>query len=376
MKKIILLASIIILLIGCNSNGIETEYVDGVLVVHNPEQGLWQDDPKQPISFELEQTIGAENEPPEELFSGISDVFSDKEGNIYIFDYQQERLTAFDSTGNVLWNREKQGQAPGEFNGVYGIVYDGDESIFVCNNSGFRIDQFDLNGNYITNYNLSSLDLGMLIMEAFVTPDLFVFEKVIQGSASTHIILVEIGDTLTVSGELRVPDEVGIEVPPYAGISRDINAMDNEIVLGGIAEYTLQYYNSGGEILKRVTRDIVNLVDSELAKNNFRSLGRLFAPIDLNDEYALCFSYWPVGKSVTDDGDGSSTNPFAPDPNIEFRSMIDLINNDGEILYSYYYDQRSPDIGRIVYADSFGKLYTVVSEPYPQVRRYAVHINK
>lgn len=110
---------ILFLLINCDSNEIKKEMNDGVLIIHNPENGLWQNEPTTPLSFKLEKTFGKENEPLEEVFTSASYVFTDKNRNVFILDRRDNKLVSFDSTGKFLWSKGREGQGLSIFKGWF-----------------------------------------------------------------------------------------------------------------------------------------------------------------------------------------------------------------------------------------------------------------
>ena len=103
-----------------------------------------------------------------------------------------------------------------------------------------------------------------------------------------------------------------------------------------------------------------------------RFFSLLSPTIKLNDEYEISFSYWPTNIFDPDGYILLYHNKKAAD--LKFRNMLDLFSCDGELLYSVYNDDAIPEYGKPVYVDQFGKLYTLVYDPYPQVQRYKVII--
>jgi hypothetical protein len=61
---------------------------------------------------------------------------------------------------------------------------------------------------------------------------------------------------------------------------------------------------------------------------------------------------------------------------LKYNSLLDLLNEEGEQLYSIYGDSKYVGIGRIVHVDREDKIYTLKDDPFPHVRRYEVIINK
>jgi len=106
MRCIVIIVLSLLLLARCESDKIKKETIEGVPVIHNPYDGLWQHTKDKGFTFRLKQTYGALNEPVSEIFGRITEVLTDKYLNVYIFDQQENRLVKFDSTGKLLWLRK------------------------------------------------------------------------------------------------------------------------------------------------------------------------------------------------------------------------------------------------------------------------------
>ncbi len=367
------------LLINCDSHEIKKEMNDGVLIIHNPENGLWQNGPTTPLSFNLEKTFGKENEPIEEVFTGASYVFTDNNRNVYIVDRRDNKLVSFDSTGNFLWSKGREGQGPGEFNGIRGVVCDGNEYIFISNSSGFQIDRFDLMGNYLNSFKLADLNIGRASLNAFIKPNIFVLAKSNSGESGINIILLELmNNRLKVKSKFAVSEDIGIELPVGFSVGMDVQVNSDEIVIANIHNYEFKYYNFEGNLVKQVVRDFNKLVRPGIFKTKtYRSIrvySSLAAPMRIAEGYEISISHWPI--NLDDPDKYLERSSRGSREVLKYQNMLDLFNTEGELLYSIYNDSYTPEIGRPIHVDKDGKLYSTLSEPFPQVRRYQVHINQ
>jgi len=378
MKYVLHVILLLFLLIGCGSNKIKKEVKDGVLIIENPEHGLWQKESIPPISFELEKTYGKENEPEEEVLASIGSVFTDNNRNVFIFDWRENRLVAFDFDGNFLWSKGRRGQGPGEFNHVRGVVFDGQKYIYVSNISGTRIDCFDLNGDYQNSYLLSNLKIDQVSLEGFIKPNILVATQSKTGEMGVHIILLELDESIKIKTQIDIVEDSGVKIPSGISVELDVEVSDDKIAVANIHNYEFKYYNIEGKLIKKVTRDFNKLVRPGIwIAGNSRSLkiySSLSAPIKLSDKYEISFSCWPTNLSNPDKYIIQSQNGTAP--KLKYRNMLDLLNSEGELLYSIYNDSMTPEIGEPIHVNNDGKLYTVIYDPFPQVRRYKVTIKK
>jgi hypothetical protein len=260
MKNYILFLLLILFLIKCDSNGIKKDLNNGVLVINNPEHGLWQNKSTPPLSFELEKIFGKENEPIEEVLASTSYVFTDNNRNVFIFDHRDNHLVSFDSSGKFLWSKGRKGQGPGEFDNVRGIVFDGNKYIYVCNSSGLQIDHYDLTGNYLTSFKLSELNIGRVSLNAFIEPNVLVLSQSPIGKIGLDIIFLEFGDSLKIKTKIDIIEDIGVEIPFGVSAGMDVTVNSNEIVVAKIHNYEFNYYNFEGKLIKKVTRDFNKLV--------------------------------------------------------------------------------------------------------------------
>src|SRR5699024_7891536 len=95
-------------------------------IVNNPEQGLWQNIEKQPLTFELERVYGNNKNilfPRVILLQGP---VADQKGNIYVLDAKSSVLYSFAPNGKLKWKKGQPGRGPGDFLKPRGlIIHDG-----------------------------------------------------------------------------------------------------------------------------------------------------------------------------------------------------------------------------------------------------------
>lgn len=353
---------------------VSRETKDGVLYVKNPEHGLWQDRKENPIVFELEKTFGVENEPDEEMFSTISDVFTDVYNNVYIFDRRENRFVSYNAEGEFVWITGRQGGGPGEFQGVSGVVFDGSKYFYVGNQSGNRIDKFDLNGEYIKSYNLSNTGIGLNSLIGFIPDNILVFKNSKAGKYGVQLSFLDLGDLLQAKPEIYIEEDIGVKIPEDFFLNIDVEIRDTEVVLGSLYTYKLSYYNLDGALKKVITRDFDKIMRPAFSsvENSVPMVryGGVIPPLKLSNEIEICFLYWATN---VDDPDAYLT--LAVKPELIFRHALDFYNSQGELLYSIYGDGIiSSEIGGPIHIDSAGKLYTVIIDPFPQVKRFNVII--
>jgi tripartite motif-containing protein 71 len=86
-------------------------------------------------------------------FAWPSGITIDKNDRVFIVEnaipYTTERVQAFDSDGNFLFQFGKEGSGPGEFQSPDQITTDSDGWVYVGEHWGQRVSVFDNNGNFI-----------------------------------------------------------------------------------------------------------------------------------------------------------------------------------------------------------------------------------
>jgi sugar lactone lactonase YvrE len=91
--------------------------------------------------------------PPGENFNRPTDVAWDSTGNIYVTDgYGNSRIAKYDPNGKWVKNWGSTGTATGQFRVVKGIVIDAANNIYVADRDNRRIQVFDTEGNFKTQF--------------------------------------------------------------------------------------------------------------------------------------------------------------------------------------------------------------------------------
>ena len=88
------------------------------------------------------------------LFNLPADIAFDSVGNIYVADgYGNSRVVKFDKNGNFLKFWGTKGSGEGEFNLVHNIVVDSKDIVYVVDRENKRIQLFNTNGDYLSEWN-------------------------------------------------------------------------------------------------------------------------------------------------------------------------------------------------------------------------------
>lgn len=347
--------------------------------VNNPTYGIWQNLSETPLKFELEQTFGNnEGIMFPSTYQLIGPVADDK-GNVYVIDGQNGSLYSFDQNGNIRWKKGEKGKGPGDFQRPKGLVTDG-EYLYTANVSGSRIDQFDLEGNLINSNSLESLDLSFTTVEGFISDSLLVTTSTVWGKLGEKVIVLNTADELKKVSEFEIIVAPSIELGKGLSSGVSVQIVDSLIAAGNLRDYNIPFYNSNGNIVKTISRDFDKLVrpgySNSTKRRTIRTFGGLGAPLLLPNGYYLTTLSWPINVDDPDQFLKKSANSSENTQRPIFKNSIDLYDMDGTLLYSLEEEGRIPDIGTISFVDTKGNIYTKANEPFPQLRRYSLTINK
>jgi DNA-binding beta-propeller fold protein YncE len=109
-------------------------------------------------SGKIELTIGVPGKPAPfmsgEPFHRCTHTALSPRGEIYVSDgYGNARVHKFSPTGKLLMSWGESGSGPGQFNIVHNIATDDDGWVYVADRENHRVQVFDGNGKYETQWN-------------------------------------------------------------------------------------------------------------------------------------------------------------------------------------------------------------------------------
>lgn len=345
--------------------------------IDNPAKGLWQDQAKPSVQFTLEQTYGDNEKMLLPQIYKIEGPVTDTLGNVYFIDGQQGTLYSFDAQGTKRWQTGEKGKGPGDFKSPRGLATDG-KYLYTANVSGNRIDKFDFEGHLVTSQSLEQYDLSFASVEGFLSDSLLVATSSTMGKVGQKITILNTADSLTKVSQFEVVTNPELDMPKSFGFSAGVTIVDSLIATGNVATYELQFYNYQGKQVKTISRDFHKLMRPGLLvsgpRKTIRGYGSLNAPVAISGGYMLVTLNWPTNVQDPDRYLKRSQAQNSSVSEVKYRNAIDLYSARGHLLYSLEQPGEAPKIGRIVHVDRNGNIYSLVSTPFPQIRRYSVAV--
>jgi hypothetical protein len=154
MKKLLFIFSITALIIwsACSEKPEGTasvEIIDGVEYVHNKEVPLH---PKKTVSFEEDLSIGGEDDEGNIVLFRPTSFIVDRNENIYIIDWQDQAIKAFNQNGEYIRTIGRKGEGPGEFRSIRYLTFLPNGRLLAMDYGARRTSIFNSSGNFLESY--------------------------------------------------------------------------------------------------------------------------------------------------------------------------------------------------------------------------------
>jgi hypothetical protein len=370
---IALFGSVVMLLVSCGEQskgwkGI-IEEVDGITVVKNPREPMYG---KEVFSIEEDLKIGEIEGDENYMFNVIVYLAVDNEGNIYVADFGEKHIKAFDANGEFLRVLGRAGQGPGEFGAIRDIHINAKNELMVTDLRHREILYFSHDGEFIRSMDLKVIIGGIRGMWSTGSWQLysdsnenFYIRAAIVDYPRIHFELYKIDvdkNRLTTiaktlewnANEVLNPDRPGLL---YCRV------MHNGCLLYGYPRtYKLQIFNPEGKILKKIIRDYdpVQLTEEEEAekeerrktagkKTKFPPVHPAFSYLAVDDEGRIYVRTW----EKLDNGEGY---------------FFDIFDHEGKYIARIPFNFRPQELKK-------GKMYSIEEdeEGYQFVKRYKVN---
>ncbi len=98
------------------------------------------------VPLEPDLSIGVVEGDPHLVFGDVRGIEADRDGTIYVLDYQASEIRAFDAEGRFLRTLTRKGQGPGELTEANGMILVGDSVLWIQDHGKGRMIAVDLQG--------------------------------------------------------------------------------------------------------------------------------------------------------------------------------------------------------------------------------------
>jgi hypothetical protein len=242
----------------------------GITIISNPKEPIYQG---EVLKLEKELVIGGAEAAGEGAFSSIGpsgSVDIDDEGNIYILSPRDAAVFVYDPHGRFLRKFGRPGQGPGELGPVQSIFISDDT--VVINDLSRKISIFSRNGNFLRSFSTKGF---LLYFPRFDREgNIYAFEP---GWLESHpaVKLLKFDSQMNLIMEIaRYPiPEPDKPLDPFAPFPYWQMTPDDRLVFGRPEDYVIEFYDSDGKLLRKVSKDFspvrITEEEKERQKRNF-----------------------------------------------------------------------------------------------------------
>ncbi|MDH3292530.1 MAG: 6-bladed beta-propeller [Gemmatimonadota bacterium] len=112
--------------------------------------------------LEPDLSIGVVEGDPHLVFGDVRGIEADRDGTIYVLDYQASEIRAFDAEGRFLRTLTRKGQGPGELTEANGMILVGDSVLWIQDHGKGRMIAMDLQGEELARVPMHVRSYGYI----------------------------------------------------------------------------------------------------------------------------------------------------------------------------------------------------------------------
>lgn len=202
------------------------------------EGSVYKYDPAGTLLFSLEAAVSGEGR-----LQIPNDIAFDSSGNIYVTDYQANRVCKYDDSGNFLLAWGGSGAGTGQFSWPARIAIDGDNNVYVTDYGNNRVEKFNSSGGFVRAFGSLGTGAGQFNGPAGIVIDtggnIYVADKGnnrIQKFSGSGDWLAALGSYGSGAGELSEP----------IGLAFD---SDGNLFVADTGNYRISAFDSSGNYL-------------------------------------------------------------------------------------------------------------------------------
>lgn len=273
---------LITILLFISSQGIsmpqKIETRDGIRIIHNGKEGIWQGSPRLELE-KIREIGGLEVERDEVAFYMPLDMALDAEGNLYVLDTGNHRIQKFSPEADFLETIGRKGQGPGEFNFSGSLDIDEQGNLIVASNYIKRIQVLDSTGQEIRGITITgdfSFKLRVLGYDRYLSavqrrPPLDRDEENTKGLDPLMQVMGKDGKVIKTFGKPR--DYKHEMVNSYGNEVRFAVGPDGSIYVSFRYQNRIEKYSSEGDLIWRADRNLDYNAEKPIDKGKIERSG-------------------------------------------------------------------------------------------------------
>lgn len=312
---------------------------------------------------------------PDDLpISSLRNLQRAPDGRYFLLDMRLNKLMAFSSEGEMIWETGQAGKGPGDLYQPLDLFYH-DDMLIVSNQAGARADYYSTDGDYSHTRMYDGGAWYTTFVGVSTSDDLVTSSPDMQGWGHNITVYSTESDSLIKKAAFKVDQSDGLEIPFRMNGSISVNLIGNHLYSGSLTGYSYRVFNLKGEAVDTVALDRDVIVRPGMASSGdsrtMEMFGGVHAPVKINDELIMTAAKWPVN---IDDPDAWAMDDLkdrtVPEP--DFRYSLDFFSPDGQFLNSVQENSLTQKTGIPAFTDREGHIYTTSLQPVPTVYRYEV----
>jgi len=340
---------------------------NGIRVIYNPKHPVrWKGAPSQ-LVLHQDLLIGRAAGEESEMFSDLRSVQVDNEGNIYVLDWKEIHIKAFDKNGKHLRTFGKRGQGPGEIQLPTRMILTPAGKLAILDSGNRKIALFSPNGECLKEIPSAKWSLVRIRLDSrdHIYGDTFWFDEKGVGEK-----LLKFNPELNLLSTIH---EVFIELkPPKVNPLPDrfvYDIMKGDHFLWGVtSKYELLILDPEGKPIRKIVKDYdpVRVKEEDKEKLIKDLYGDKGVPPGVTLEWPA--NYAPMYSLLVDDQDRTFIRTNAKDANGHYS--YDVFSPEGICFLSFTLPEKET-----LMAIKNDKMYCLINEGeegVPQVKRYAL----
>ncbi len=375
MKKLTTLMLSVLVFLSCTEKPNSNSEINNI--INNPEYGVLQPQESTPISFELVQTFGENQNNENTLLVYIKSIFVDVNQNVYVLDPYSPKLISYSKSGEIRWVVDSPGKGPGDLDQPKGMVWNNNDLIYLSNINGLRVDVINLDGEFVESLSLPESKRSLEPIG--YSDDKLVLATDVGGAFAKKFLVFDINNTSSTITTFTIDETGDVEVPASSSWFSSTTLLEGQVVYGGVSEYKYSFVDLDSTISKTVRRDFDKLVRPGFFEDDegsvIGSLGGMRSPLKLSSGHYLASASWPID---VDDPDAFIQNMFmGVTTEYKIENTIDLFDANWNLLYSFESGETEhPEYGTPQFVDSEGYLYSIFTIPFAHIKKFKITLNE